>query len=128
MPTQKPRVTFTLSEEQLSQINEYRYGKHLKNQSQAILSLVEKGLSQIERESALSEPVEPTEKNAQLKSIIELYNGFNTIGRNKLADYAMDLKIAGVYDKRSNVPIAVNEKSPRLTNRPGRGLDGKYVV
>lgn len=45
MPTEKPRVTFTVSPETLEKIEEYRFSNKSKNQTQAILSLIEKGLS-----------------------------------------------------------------------------------
>ena len=44
MPTDKPRVTFTISEEKLAQVDAYRFDGKFKNQTQAILSLIEKGL------------------------------------------------------------------------------------
>lgn len=44
MPTKKPRVTFTLDEKQLDRIDKYRFEYKLKNQTQAILSLIEHGL------------------------------------------------------------------------------------
>lgn len=50
MPTEKPRVTFTLNKETLEKIDEFRFSTKSKNQSQAILSLIEKGLSKAETE------------------------------------------------------------------------------
>ena len=50
MPTENPRVTITMTEEQLNQINEFRYGNQMKNQTQAILSLISKGFEEIERQ------------------------------------------------------------------------------
>lgn len=50
MPTEKPRVTITMTEEQLAQIENYRYGNKMKNQTQAILSLIEKGMDILEAE------------------------------------------------------------------------------
>lgn len=47
MPTEKPRVTITMSQEQLSKIDEYRFGHKIKNQTQAILSLIDVGLTDI---------------------------------------------------------------------------------
>lgn len=49
MPTDRPRVTITVTEEQLKEIEAYRFGKKMKNQTQAILSLVRAGLDEIER-------------------------------------------------------------------------------
>jgi hypothetical protein len=43
MPTEKPRVTITMTEEALNRINEFRFKFKYKNQTQAILSLIEKG-------------------------------------------------------------------------------------
>lgn len=51
MPTEKPRVTFTLDKETFQKIDEYRFASKSKNQSQAILSLIEKGLSELEPET-----------------------------------------------------------------------------
>ena len=44
MPTDKPRVTITLTEEELKRIEAYRFNTKQKNQTQAILSLVKLGL------------------------------------------------------------------------------------
>ena len=48
MPTKKPRVTFALSEEELAVIDKYRFDNHLKNQTQAILSLISIGLDTLD--------------------------------------------------------------------------------
>lgn len=45
MPTEKPRVTITMSEEQRERIETYQFDNKLKNQTQAILSLIEKGMA-----------------------------------------------------------------------------------
>ena len=60
MPTEKPRVTFTISEEKLKIVDEYRFSNKIKNQSQAILSLLEKGLDSMENKAALSVTDEAT--------------------------------------------------------------------
>jgi len=49
MPTEKPRVTFTISQEKLDLVDTYRFDNKFKNQTQAILSLIEKGLSDLEK-------------------------------------------------------------------------------
>lgn len=48
MPTTKPRVTFTISPEKLSEVENFQFGNKIKNQTQAILTLIEKGLSDFE--------------------------------------------------------------------------------
>lgn len=47
VPTEKPRVTITMTEEQLAQIEEYGFRNKIKNQTQAILSSIEKGIDVI---------------------------------------------------------------------------------
>lgn len=54
MPTEKPRITFTISRERLSDVEAYRFENKFKNQTQAILSLLEKGLYGFEKEKASS--------------------------------------------------------------------------
>lgn len=49
MPTEKPRVTITMDRSQLSRIEDYRYSKKLKNQTQAILSLIESGFDELDK-------------------------------------------------------------------------------
>lgn len=49
MPTDKPRVTITMTEDQLVQIENYRFGHKFKNQTQAILSLIQKGFDELAR-------------------------------------------------------------------------------
>ena len=51
MPTDKPRVTFTVSRETLDEIEDYRFEHKCKSQTQAILSLLGKGLAAIEAEN-----------------------------------------------------------------------------
>lgn len=47
MPTNKPRVTITMDEEMLSKIEDYRFDRKFKNQTQAILSLIEAGFDKL---------------------------------------------------------------------------------
>lgn len=43
MPTSNPRITFTLSDELLKMVDDYRYTNRIKNQTQAIIALINKG-------------------------------------------------------------------------------------
>lgn len=56
MPTEKPRLTFALSEELREQINEYQFTHRVKNQSQAIISLLNMGIDAINQEQTDVEP------------------------------------------------------------------------
>ncbi len=55
MPTEKPRITITVTAQQFSRIEDYRFGHKMKNQTQAILSLIEKGLAESGAAPALPE-------------------------------------------------------------------------
>ena len=44
MPTNKPRITFTLPHEMFTALEAYRHHNNMKNQTQAILSLLRVGL------------------------------------------------------------------------------------
>lgn len=54
MPTTNPRITFTVSEELMKEIDEYRFKHRMKNQTQAIVSLINIGL-----ESFMEKPAQP---------------------------------------------------------------------
>lgn len=48
-----------------------------------------------------------------LSYIIECYNEMNPEGKNQLVAVARAFKESGMYDKHSNIPLAVNEKIPQ---------------
>lgn len=52
MPTEKPRVTITVSEDQLKEIEDYRFSRKLRSQTQAINDLVRAGLEELKRQEA----------------------------------------------------------------------------
>lgn len=78
MPTKKPRVTFALSEEELAVIDKYRFDNHLKNQTQAILSLISIGLD------TLAPPLPQSSINIlsrEEQQLVEDYRSLNKKGR-----------------------------------------------
>lgn len=56
MPTNKPRVTFAISPEELTALEDYQYANRIKSQSKAILALIEKGLLQCKEEIKTAPP------------------------------------------------------------------------
>lgn len=100
MPTDKPRVTFAIDEEKLAKLESYRYDNKIKNQTQAILSLIDKGLSLIESEK-IAKKKSPTAAEAAPgeERMIDLYRELNQEGQEKLLDYADDLVASGKYIK-----------------------------
>lgn len=47
MPTSNPRITFTVSDDMMSRIDEYRFDNRIKNQTQAIVTLLNRGLAEV---------------------------------------------------------------------------------
>lgn len=90
MPTEKPRVTFTISKERLLELETYQHDNKIKNQTQAILSLIEKGLSDFE----------PTAKKSSLVS-------------DEAMQLAKDYTDLDFHGKRM-VQIVVDEEKARM--------------
>lgn len=64
MPTDKPRITFALDEDMLVAIDNYRYKHRIKNQSQAIIALIERGFDNLQSDSC-KEKSSPTSEDAE---------------------------------------------------------------
>lgn len=96
MPTKKPRVTFAISEEQLSEVESYKISNKLKNQSQAILALIEKGLSDF-----LPEDIEKSKPflDESVNKLVEMYQRLNEEGQDRLLETADDMVRSGKYKK-----------------------------
>lgn len=47
MPTDKPRFTITVDPALMQEIEDYRYNHRIKNQTQAVISLMQRGLQEI---------------------------------------------------------------------------------
>lgn len=74
MPTEKPRITITMTEEELRKIEDFRFGKKMKNQTQAILSLIRLGMDEIQKEEdKKSAPIsdDPDIDAPSLKDVVE---------------------------------------------------------
>ena len=70
MPTTNPRITFTVSEELMKQIDEYRFQNRLRNQTQAIVSLINIGF-----EALNNGKVQPSPKFSEEEvHLVQLYN------------------------------------------------------
>ena len=93
MPTEKPRVTITVTEEQLKEIEDYRYGNKMKNQTQAILSLVRAGLDELKRTETeeIKKASESAEANSKAmeKDTVEIFK--DVLGRAGLLGENQDI-------------------------------------
>ena len=90
MPTNKPRVTITMTEQELGAIEDYQYFNNKKNQTQAILDLIRKGLDKAEAAS--------TEISAEELAHIKKYRVLDTHGK-KVVDSALELE----YERMTHV-------------------------
>ena len=71
MPTMNPRITFTVSEETMKAIEDYKFSHRMKNQTQAILSLIDIGFKVLEDK----EPIEPAEKlSDEDREVLDAYH------------------------------------------------------
>lgn len=91
MPTEKPRVTITMTGDQLQQIDDFRFEHKMKNQTQAILYLVKTGLEELgytdsEKEKA---PLYSSEAMRLAKD----YDGLDRWGKQALRQVA-DVEMA----------------------------------
>lgn len=66
MPTEKPRITITVTDEERTQIEEYWHEHKLKNQTQAILSLIKLGLNEMQQQRLGDGEVVITDARQQL--------------------------------------------------------------
>ena len=93
MPTEKPRVTFTISNDELEKIKEFQFSTRAKNQTQSILSLIAMGIAETENSikkspSDLSEEAHKVAKDFDLltehgkgavRAVLDYEHGSNII-------------------------------------------------
>lgn len=101
MPTDKPRFTITVDPALMQEIEDYRYNHRIKNQTQAVISLMQRGLQEI-METEFSQPQQPIEQySADEQQLIDDYREFNDEGKEKVRDYVADLADNPKYKKCS---------------------------
>lgn len=101
MPTDKPRFTITVDPALMQEIEDYRYNHRIKNQTQAVISLMQRGLQEI-METEFSQPQQPVEQySADEQQLIDDYREFNAEGKEKVRDYVADLADNPKYKKCS---------------------------
>ena len=58
MPTMNPRITFTVSDETMKSIDEYRFTHRMRNQTQAVLALIDLGFQALNGDTPVAAPAE----------------------------------------------------------------------
>lgn len=114
MPTEKPRVTFTIEENKLGQIKNYQFAHKIRNQTQAILSLIEKGLADLEQ---ISDTPTPSKKAPSYSDgAIKLAKDYDTLdrwGKQALRELA-DTEIARMEDESRFLVETTLEPEPKI--------------
>lgn len=115
MPTNKPRFTITVDEEIFKLIEDFKYEHRCKNQTQAVLTLIEIGLTDLEHKKKPAGAAESASRalsheegildEAELRLLV-LYRNLNIEGREKLLDNADDLVASGKYIKNDPDQLA----------------------
>lgn len=100
MPTEKPRITFTVDEEMHNKITDYKYSHRIKNQSQAILSLLEQGLDKLENANSEILDIEDIEEHPLLYK----YSKLDDHGKAAV-DAILDIE----YDRCSSPSASVTD-------------------
>lgn len=111
MPTNKPRVTFALSEGQLERLEDYRIDQRIKNQSQAILSLIEKGLSDIEKNGTTYD--EPPEEKRKLDELVKKYRLLDPYGKEAV-DCVLDVESRRCQAERDKQAAILREQREEM--------------
>lgn len=103
MPTIKPRVTITMTEEQLQKIEDLRFKKRFKNQTQAILALIDAGFETLKTKSTSAEDIIAQNHDRQMT---KKYHALDEHGKEMV-----DLVLSKEYDrsikeyKKSETPL-----------------------
>ena len=117
MPTEKPRITITMSNDQLKRIEEYRYSGRLKNQTQAILSLIEKGYDALSENGGIeifdSKKASPLSDEAM--KLAQDYDNLDNWGRQAVRELA-DTELARMEDESRFMAESTPEEEPRVIN------------
>lgn len=116
MPTEKPRITITVTDEERAQIEEYWHNHKLKNQTQAILSLVKLGLDEVNRERLENGEVVLTDARQQL--MCELFSQLDDTDKADLYRHGQLMLLQRKY--KSPMPIKTDTGDQgRLAARGG---------
>ena len=117
MPTEKPRITITMSNDQLKRIEEYRYSGRLKNQTQAILSLIEKGYDALSENGGIEifdRKKAPSVSDEAMK-LAQDYDNLDNWGRQAVRELA-DTELARMEDESRFMAESTPEEEPRVIN------------
>ena len=122
MPTIKPRVTITMDAGQLNKVEQYRFKHRCKNQTQAILSLIEAGFSALESRS----------ENNSIQCDISVHERHLLKKYRELDEHGKDL-VDTILDKEAVRSIAMRPETPLYSvpyayDLPASAGTGEYAM
>jgi len=103
MPTEKPRFTITMDETLYNQIEEFKFNKRYKNQTKAVLALIEKGLSDYENVSETENSSGVDKSPPEDDEVLRLYNALNDM----LVSAGVIKENTDITERQSEVLIAI---------------------
>lgn len=117
MPTEKPRITITMSNDQLKRIEEYRYSGRLKNQTQAILSLIEKGYDALTENGGIEifDSKKAPSVSDEAMNLAQDYDNLDNWGRQAVRELA-DTELSRMEDESRFMAESTPEEEPRVIN------------
>ena len=89
MPTTNPRITFMVSEDTLKAIEEYRFEHRMRNQTQAVLSLIDLGFKALTGKDF----PKATEISDEDKRLLNLYHNTDPIFQNVVLKIMQDNQV-----------------------------------
>ena len=120
MPTENPRITITMSVERLEEISSFRYKNKMKNQTQAILALINKGFEALKSQELpkiTEKQKAPAEMaNALEQEIVKCFEKMDSAGKRILYEIAAAMVESGRYSV-PEVPELAARKGQRDTPR-----------
>ena len=100
MPTAKPRVTITMTEEQLQKIENLRFKKRFKSQTQAILALIDAGFETLKSKNISAEDIIARNHD---KKMVKKYHLLDDHGK-EIVDFILEKEY-----ERSNPKAAISD-------------------
>lgn len=121
MPTEKPRVTITISQEELQQIDDFRFNHKMKNQTQAILALVRAGFEEL---GIYPKKITPS-YSGEARQLGEIYDRLDRWGQRLVWNTAQH-EFARTQDETRFIDRVEEEKPkkviPLFLSAPAAGL------
>lgn len=115
MPTDKPRFTITVDDDLFDQITEYRFSNRMKSQTQAVLSLIDKGLA------VLSGDYAKDLSSSEEENHIKKYRTLDEYGK-KAVDAVLDIEYERCQQNDSE-QLAAARNGQRVQINPVENLD-----